>query len=421
MQLSKSLAALAACAVVFFTTPASAAPGKLGLTVNADGTYAVSVDGAVWLASGAGAPQAVVAYNNQLHSTSDGSLKPDAAPEAADGTNYTGFTQTFNGGLLRVDWQYYEAANAIIFVQTFPQGLTGMAVNGGNSKDLASAFPVFNFSADASKAFLTWPECMCSGATGLWTASGVKSSGLTDDGGSPLVLFDAAATTVVLSSFSGFMTANVGTYKATSGNLGAGYNGMLQSVPAGHAHHTLLVAGSGVNDTVMKFGDMLLARTGKHRTRPDADLIISTLGYWTDNGAYYYYNTFPSLSMQQTILDVLAYWKTLALPVMHLMYDSWWYWKECSPGSPNTWLNCRGAMELWEPRNDVFPDGFKFLEPLPLALHNRWMSGVNNTYIEDLGFASSFIVEKASDFALPIKPDVFEYMMGRAKAWGMVL
>ena len=42
-------------------------------------------------------------------------------------------------------------------------------------------------------------------------------------------------------------------------------------------------------------------------------------------------------------------------------------------------------------------------------------------YIEDLGFASSFIVEEKSDFALPIKADVFEYMMGRAKAWGMVL
>ena len=125
--------------------------------------------------------------------------------------------------------------------------------------------------------------------------------------------------------------------------------------------------------------------------------------------------------MQQTVLDVLAYWQTLALPVKHLMYDSWWYWKECDGSSPNTWLNCRGAMERWEPRNDVFPDGFKFIEPLPLALHNRWMSGVNNTYIKDLGFASSFIVEEKSDFALPIKPDVFEYMMGRAKAWGMVL
>ena len=73
--------------------------------------------------------------------------------------------------------------------------------------------------------------------------------------------------------------------------------------------------------------------------------------YWTDNGvsstnlsrtrvrthtnrpphpthpvsqAYYYYLTEPAKTMQQTVLDVLAYLNTLALPVRHLMYDSWW-------------------------------------------------------------------------------------------------
>ena len=56
-------------------------------------------------------------------------------------------------------------------------------------------------------------------------------------------------------------------------------------------------------------------------------------------------------------------------------------------------------MELWEPRTDVVPSGFDFKEPLPLALHNRWFSGTNNTYINSLGFAGSFIVEKAVDFA----------------------
>ena len=285
--------ALIAAAFAASSSAAPAAAGKLGLVVGADGTYAVTVDGATWLASGAGAPQAAVAYGNALHSTADGSLKADAAPTPVNGANYSGFRQTFNGGLFGVEWQLYEAANAIVFVQSFPQGLSGMAVNGGDSKDLATAFPVFNFTADAGKAFLTWPECMCSGATGLWTAAGVKSAGLTDDGGSPLVLFDAAATTVVLSPYSGFMTANIGTYKAVQGALGAGYNGMLQSVPAGHAHYTLLLGGQGVNNTVMAFGDMLLARSGKHRTRPDADLIVSTLGYWTDNGAFYCKSSSP--------------------------------------------------------------------------------------------------------------------------------
>ncbi len=78
-------------------------------------------------------------------------------------------------------------------------------------------------------------------------------------------------------------------------------------------------------------------------------------------------------------------------------------------------------MELWEPRPDVFHDGFNFKAPLPLALHNRWFSATNNSYINQLGFADSFIVEKDVDFAMPIKADVFTYLMAKAKDWGMVL
>ena len=50
----------------------------------------------------------------------------------------------------------------------------------------------------------------------------------------------------------------------------------------------------------------------------------------------------------------------------------------------------------------------------------RWF-GVNNSYITKLGFADSFITEPGTDFALPVKSDVFTYLMGKAKAWGMVL
>lgn len=67
----------------------------------------------------------------------------------------------------------------------------------------------------------------------------------------------------------------------------------------------------------------------------------------------------------------------------------------------------------------MFPDGFAFNAGLPLALHNRWFSGNNNTYIKKLGFGDSFIVESAVDFALPIKADVFRYLMGEhvCRAW----
>lgn len=275
MTTSSRLALLAAATAA--AASVSSGPA-LGLTVRPDGSYAVTLDGSPWLASGAGAPAAAVAYNNAMHSTLDGSLAADGPPTPVSGVNYTGFSQSFNAGLFEVTWALYPASNAIIFTQSFPKGLTGMAVNGGSSKDLATAFPVFAFANTTALAWLTWPETMCTGVTGLWTQASVKSSGLSSDGGTPLVLFNQSAATVVLSTLRGFMTGNVGLYPAVKGALGSGFNGMLQEVPAGWSHATILVAGQGINNTVMSWGDLLLAQTGKHRTRPDADLIISTLG-----------------------------------------------------------------------------------------------------------------------------------------------
>jgi hypothetical protein len=253
---------------------AAAAP-QLGLVVNADASYAVTLDGAVWLQSAA--PGYFISYDNARQK-----LTLDAAPTPVNGANYSGFAATFNGNTFGAEFQLYPAANAIVFVQHFPKALAGMAVNGGSSRDLASGFPVFAFSENANLGWLTWPETMCNGETGLFTKAGSGNAGLSSDGGSPLVLFNKTAATLVLGAYSGFMTANIGVYASLNGNLGAGYNGMLEAVPAGHRHETVLVAGQGVNDTVMAYGDLLLARSGKHRTRPDADLVISTLGYWTD-------------------------------------------------------------------------------------------------------------------------------------------
>lgn len=106
--------------------------------------------------------------------------------------------------------------------------------------------------------------------------------------------------------------------------------------------------------------------------------------------------------MQETVTDALAYWDSLSLPTRHVMYDSWWYWKECGGGISNTWLNCKGALELWEPRNDVFPSGFDFKVPHPLVLHNRWFSANNNSYIKDLGFAVRAVLRSVARPRAPL-------------------
>jgi hypothetical protein len=43
-------------------------------------------------------------------------------------------------------------------------------------------------------------------------------------------------------------------------------------------YETLIVGGSGVTSTVMAWGDVLLQRGGKTRTRAGADVAVATLG-----------------------------------------------------------------------------------------------------------------------------------------------
>jgi hypothetical protein len=82
--------------------------------------------------------------------------------------------------------------------------------------------------------------------------------------------------------------------------------GMVNPVPAGFIHQVIMVAGTGINDTMHAWGtpssyctrcvssamydndvclagDLLLQQSGKQRTKADADLVVSTLSYWTDN------------------------------------------------------------------------------------------------------------------------------------------
>jgi len=402
-------------------TAAAGADPVLGLSVLPDGSYTVSLDGAVWLRSSAAAY--VATYGGVARSSADGSLKLDGPPAPVSGSGYTGWAASFNGNAVAVRFALHTTgvlANAVVFTQSFPKGAAGAdAVN--KSTDLSNAFPSFAAPLDGSLAYNTIQETMCGGHTGVLTAAHVKDTGLDrNDGGTVLTLFNESGAAVTLAPYNDFMTAQVGFFDAVKGDLAAGHNGMLAALPAGHARDTILIARGTINATVMAFGDALLARGGGARGR--RDLIVDTLGYWTDNGAYYYYLAEPGKNMQQTMLNVLAYETgALKLPFRHAMYDSWWYWKECGGSPTNNWLACKGAVELWEPRDDVFPDGFNFKLGLPLALHNRWWSAINNTYMRSLGFNASFIAEPAVDFAIPVQPDVFRYIMSRAQDWGMVL
>ena len=51
---------------------------------------------------------------------------------------------------------------------------------------------------------------------------------------------------------------------------------------------------------------MLRQYNGKATSIENTDLATNYLGYWMDNGAYYYYNPLPNTSYQDTVLELHA-------------------------------------------------------------------------------------------------------------------
>ena len=201
----------------------------------------------------------------------------------------------------------------------------------------------------------------------------------------PWVLFNDQAQTAVLSPASDFLVAQMHGDAQTS--LASGLNPALTGIPAGFTHSSLLVVGSGIGKTMQTWGQAMTARTGKARPTQDADLVLKYLGYWTDNGAHYYYNYDPKLGYAGTLLALRTQYQQEHIPIRYLQLDSWWYQKtrtspEGRPGGPKnaslpegTW-NAYGGTLDYSASPDLFPKGLGAFQEqlgLPLVVHARWI------------------------------------------------
>ena len=113
----------------------------------------------------------------------------------------------------------------------------------------------------------------------------------------PWAFFDNSANTFVISPATNFMVAS--TSMQADGTISSGIDTAVSSLPQGFTHQTLLVAGQGIDATFRTWGETLSSLLGKGTVSNDADLSLRSLGYWTDNGANYYYHTENSLSLSR--------------------------------------------------------------------------------------------------------------------------
>ena len=190
---------------------------------------------------------------------------------------------------------------------------------------------------------------------GRWNSlSKVIRSGMR---GGPVVLFNLTQRgeedILVLSPFSKFMATSL----SQRGNvLEYGVMGSMLSIPANYSHSLILFYSSkGINGGIKEWGQTMQRaynRTNQHRLN---NLTINYLGYYTDNGAYYYYNTEKGLNYEETMVNVHRH---IPLPFHYIQLDSWWYYK-----------GVRDGVSEWTARPVIFPNGLQALHHRLVKLH----------------------------------------------------
>jgi hypothetical protein len=184
---------------------------------------------------------------------------------------------------------------------------------------------------------------------------------------SPFVYFDDSANTFILSGASHFPNTQTA---ASGGTITSGIQSNIATLPAGFEVSTILVADTSFNRAYEHWGRALLAPTGKTLVGNDATPVLNKFGYWTDNGATYYYNTQTGVDYQTTLKNVVNYFKTNGVPLAYVQLDSWWYPK----GSNGSWSDSSGGYRTYEAHAELFPSGLAaFQQSLGAGLitHNR--------------------------------------------------
>ena len=289
------------------------------------------------------------------------------------------------------------SAGTVVFEQSIPTGATRTNYRNVSFADKGNTeilpffhFPSFDTTASDSiwggtrgnsAGFLTWQGTQISRGF-LPLATGPPTSDMLGLDSGPVVLFTAAsAHALVISPASHFK----GAVQMRSGeNWVAGVSGEVLQVPAGYSHETILHAtAKGVTRTLDTWGGMMRRA---FNTSKVVDPIVQTIGYWTDNGAYYYGDAYPQprggpdynlscctrdklLAARQGLLDD-------GIALQYLQLDDWWY------HGPHPRQNFGGVkcVDRWELPADTYPGGLAGLSKaygLPFLLYGPYFCEQN--------------------------------------------
>ena len=356
-----------------------------------------------------------VTSSSKKYCAEDGTLKVNSTTTSSGSDAiglYTMITKRWSPVDFETSVLQYSDKLTYIFRQRFPTGLnyTNVPRSKTSADSISSQYPSFLIKDGPYKGYLQYKGAMLGCTYQIGSTSDVSGlqGGAKNSG--PLVLFNKEKdNSVVISSASNFMSHSQ-QLTFNSSVVGYGLMGDITNVPAGYELDTIMsYTNSGSPKTAMyEWGAKLLQKYGKTRETYENDLSVNTLGYSTDHGAWYYYNTEEGKNYQETIKDIKAYSDKVGLPYKYWLMDSWWYFK--SQG---------GAVKNWTAMPDIFPDGIANVTAAthwPIVAHNRYWAG-DTDYAKQNGGDYNFIIE--GPHSIPDDQRFWDDLIGNATKWGL--
>lgn len=384
---------------------------------NSTGSFQIFLSNKLWFNNG----DAWFHANNKWYSTQDKSLKLSDYSHSTGRLDWGPMTiDTFTWKSSEDNMQFttytviFQEVPAVIFGQQWDDGGNNTAT--GTTDDLISRWPTFKIEdIGVDRGYATWAGGQIgSTPVGKFSPS-LKEVNKDWRGGLPLVVFDSTMeNSVVISPQNTFMS---GHQQVTIPDgyqvpiFATGIVGSVESVPKGYSMETLVVGGHNLTGTMDTWGHLLRTRYKKDDKYRRDDFSINYLGYYTDNGACYYYYTGDYSNYEEAMIAVKKDADDNNIPFRYLQIDSWWYFKGDHDGVKN-----------WTAMPSIFPNGIEYVAQKtgwPIVAHNRFFS-TDTDYAKQNGGSFDFIVDQG-DIALPDDPTFWQYLLSTSKKnWSLI-
>ncbi|MFX0006843.1 MAG: hypothetical protein ACFFAV_08955 [Candidatus Hermodarchaeota archaeon] len=304
--------------------------------------------------------------------------------------------------------KHYTNENFIIFELSIPKGLEN--TSSGKTSQVITSFPSFINKNFNFRVFTYRNKVFCPPSRKIGATS------------APVLLYDNNQNCFVISPLDGFLNTLISEDKEN--RLNCGIQGEIKALPKEFSQKYILLFNKGLNQSIKRLGDILLKFHDSKRKNLYANIVTSYLGYWTDNGAYYYYKTEKGMNYEDTMITIKEYFEKNRIPIKYYNFDSWWYLKHTNKIFTTLFRSLvrlmGGGLYGNTIRWEVDPKNFtidlktfyhqKFKKPIT-AHNRRW--DARSPYTEKYDFKTY------KNHAVPLKIEFWQWLMKHAKESGI--